>query len=249
MSYASTVEGHAIDKRRSASMAGSEGTEAGTSTSQATGASPREAITSTGAERTTSGTRDPKGGSSSESEPTPGPVAIASRLEAVRVTCLMNAEYHGSREAFLDSTHRWFMFGVIAFGASALIDALPETLQWLRHAFPAVAALLGALDLTFDLSNRARSHAMMKRRYFELLGDLNEERRSVDEVRTCLERYSADEEPPYRVLLLSCWNAAQRTVFGTKAQQFRIPKRAMFLRNVLRQSSSDFGRPSEFKPH
>src|SRR5580704_18170324 len=35
---------------------------------------------------------------------------------------------------------------------------------------------------------------------------------------------SADEEPPYRVLLLASWNIAQKTVYGDTALRFDIPK-------------------------
>src|SRR3954463_13568058 len=70
--------------------------------------------------------------------------------EIMTVSCLMNAHYHSSREAFLDNVHRWFMFGVIAFGAAALVDILPSyDRDWLKALFSALAAMLGALDLTF----------------------------------------------------------------------------------------------------
>ena len=125
-------------------------------------------------------------------------------------------------------------------GAAALTDVLPRLLHWISGAHVEVAlvkevcaasaAILAALDLTFDLSNRARAHSMMKRRYFELLADLKEHVKSPDQVKVCLDRFSADEEPVYRVLHLACWNSAQASVFGRKAKQFRIP----FLGNMFK---------------
>jgi len=173
-----------------------------------------------------------------------GPMAIATPLEKRTISCLMNAHYHAGREAFLDTVHRWFMFFVIALGAAALMDALPNLAAYFGYAIPADAfkelcaagaAILAGLDLTFDLSNRARGHAMMKRRYFELLAELRAGRKTADEVGVCLDQYSAEEEPPYKVLLLACWNSSQRTVFGDKAKQFDISLWGQFWKNMARR--------------
>jgi hypothetical protein len=158
----------------------------------------------------------------------------------------MNAHYHAGREGFLDTVHRWFMFGVIAFGAAALADLVPPSAAavdgqhghfWLKAAFAAGSALLGALDLTFDLSNRARSHSMMRRRYFSLLADLKAGRKMPEEVEVCLEEYSADEEPPYRILLFTCWNAAQATVYGKTADRYQVGLVGRLCKNFLRLHS------------
>jgi hypothetical protein len=174
----------------------------------------------------------------------------ATPIERVTITCLANAQYHSCREAFLDTVHRWFMFFVIALGAAALTDAMPKLLHAIfrvsvdsslfKEACAASAAVLAALDLTFDLSNRARSHAMMKRRYYELLADLREGHKTPEEVSVCLERFSADEEPAYRVLYLACWNAAQRTVYGEKALTFNISPLATIFKNWWRRPAAHY---------
>jgi hypothetical protein len=87
-------------------------------------------------------------------------------MNAFTVNCLMNAQYHASREAFLDGVHRWFMFGVIIASAGS-IAATAKTffsVNWIELVLAALAATIGTLDLVFDLSNRARTHALMKRR-------------------------------------------------------------------------------------
>jgi hypothetical protein len=94
-----------------------------------------------------------------------GPVAAS--LTALRCSYLMNARYHATREAFLDNVHRWFMFAVIMLGAGALIDifphpAAPQGSVGPKELFAASTAVIAALDLTFDLSNRARTHSLMK---------------------------------------------------------------------------------------
>ncbi len=169
----------------------------------------------------------------------PGPAAAAP-IEKAKTSCLMNARYHASREAFLDTVHRWFMFGIIAFGAGALVDILPPGKDWLKSAFAAATALLGALDLTFDLSNRARMHALMKRRYLELLADLTEGRQQMDGYEAEIHRFGADEEPVFHALLCSCWNFAQQAVYGRDALLFKIPRHHLVLKNVLRFTSVQY---------
>jgi hypothetical protein len=154
-------------------------------------------------------------------------------VACVKFDCLMNARYHATREAFLDNVHRWFMFGVIAFGASAVIDAFGGV-WWLKGIFGLGATILGALDLTFDLSNRARAHSLMKRRYFELLADIEEERKTPEEARACLHRYSADEEPAYHAVIASSFNSAQEMVYGDHAMEYAIPERDLFFQNFWR---------------
>jgi hypothetical protein len=94
-----------------------------------------------------------------------GPEAAKEAIEACTVSCLTNAQYHACREAYLDTIHRWFMFLVIAFGGAAITDILPQLTgtdaKLTTDLLVAGGAVLAALDLTFDLSNRARAHAMM----------------------------------------------------------------------------------------
>jgi hypothetical protein len=162
--------------------------------------------------------------------------AAPSAVESIRVDCLMNARYHAAREAFLDAVHRWIMFGVIVFGAGAVVDllAVDQAATWFKGLLGAGAAILGALDLAFDLSNRARAHSLMKRRYFELLADVAEGRKPVTEAQACLNRYSADEEPAYHALLLASWNAAQEMIYGDGAYEYDISAWDRFWQNVWR---------------
>jgi len=162
-----------------------------------------------------------------------GAASVSEAAEAVEVNCLMNARYHSGREAFLDATHRWFMFCVVAAGAGAVTGVL-DTIPYSQALLGCIAALLGAADLAFDLSNRAKSHALMKRRYFELLADMREGRKTPADVEACSHRYSADEEPAFHALLMSAWNAAQCMVYGNDAQKAHIPRHHRWLQNVWR---------------
>lgn len=200
----------------------------------ASGAASRATAEAGAASRLSAGRSAPEG--------TSGPEAAtgAEVTDGIRISCLMNARYHATREAFLDNVHRWFMFLVIALGAGALIDVVAREIPWARELFAALAAIIAALDLTFDLSNRARTHSMMKRRYFELLADYAEGTRSALETRACIDRYGADEEPAYHVVLKESWNAAQEAIFGDAAHKYKIPWWHRLTRNLLRHGDAQF---------
>jgi len=198
-------------------MASSERAER-TTAATTPSAAPAQAPANTGAFSRGAGSLDPEGqsGAPSWSETAEG----QARLDGLRCNLLMNARYHASREAFLDTLHRALMFLTILSGATAIADLFPH--PWIRSVFAAAAAAFAALDLTADLSNRARCHALMKRRYFELLADLVGEKRSLIEVEECMHRCGADEEPAFHALLAVSWNAAQEMVYGNAAHQYDI---------------------------
>jgi len=150
----------------------------------------------------------------------------------------MNARYHASREAFLDTVHRVLMFLIIVLGAAAVTDLFNVPLA--RSAFAACAAVFAAIDLTADLSNRARTHALMKRRYFEMLADLADGLRTPTAIEAQMHRCSADEEPPFHALLAESWNAAQEMIYGNAADQYRVPWLHHLLRNIRRYGQAKY---------
>lgn len=160
--------------------------------------------------------------------------------EGVILNCLMNARYHSAREAFLDAVHRWFMFGIIIAGAGAVSGLFEQLVPNFNIICGTIAAVLGAADLAFDLSNRARAHALMKRRFFELLSDLRDGQKTIAHVEACAHRYSADEEPAYHALLMGSWNAAQRSVYGDRAELLEIPLLHRLLQNFWRFEGRDY---------
>jgi hypothetical protein len=72
------------------------------------------------------------------------------------------------------------------------------------------------------------------------LAQLNANEKSPEQVHVCINQYSADEEPQYRVMLLACWNAAQSTIFGEHAIQYDISGWSNFFKNWFRRPAADF---------
>lgn len=183
---------------------------------------------------------------------TPG--SLAPTITALRCSCLMNARYHATREAFLDNVHRWFMFAVIMLGAGALIDVLPKSSEphgtmGLKELLTAGAAAIAALDLTFDLSNRARTHSLMKRRYFELIADMASGDKTPEQVDACLERFNADEEPAYHAVVATSYNAAQEMVYGKEAYSYNISAFHLIFKNFWRFGGTTFKHVTKPQSH
>jgi hypothetical protein len=174
----------------------------------------------------------------------------ATGLDEFRVACLMNARYHASREGFLDSVHRWFMFAIIVSGASVILDfigAIPDfssvaitAKSLVKAALASITVVLAASDLAFDLSNRARTHSMMKRRYFELLADVLDGDITVESANAKLNRMSADEEPAFHALMSASFNAAQEMVYGGTGGHYKLTRYELFFKNVFRFEGTKF---------
>jgi hypothetical protein len=212
-------------------MASSETTDSAAPTTSAptaaTASSPATTAAGTGNERRGDGERQLSG-----AEATAQAVK-----DGLRCDLLMNARYHSVREAFLDSVHRVLMFLIIVLGAAATTNLFNAPL--VKEIFAACAVVFAALDLTADLSNRARQHALMKRRYFDLLADLTSGRSPV-EIEAQMHKCSADEEPAFHALLSLSWNAAQEMVYGDYADKYPVPLRHRLLKNVRRYAEVSY---------
>jgi hypothetical protein len=217
-------------------MASSERTASDAPASAATTATSSSAASTEGAAAEGSGMGPGRNAATSS--------GAASSLDGFRVDCLMNARYHSAREAFLDGIHRWLMLGIILFGSAAVLNlfgGLPEKYgTFLKAVFAALPVVFGTLDLTFDLSNRARIHALMKRRYFELLADVTEGKKTIEQADAAMHRCSADEEPAYHALLATAWNAAQEMVYGERAQHYELWWLIRWSKQFLRFEGSRF---------
>ncbi len=161
--------------------------------------------------------------------------AEAALVEGLRCDLLMNARYHASREAFLDTAHRLLMFLIIVFGAAAVTDLLNAIawVSWIKGILAAAVVIFAATDLTADISNRARTHALMKRRYFEMLADLTSGK-NPRVIESQMYRYGGDEEPAFHALMATSWNAAQEMVYGDHADRYHVPPHHRALKNVHR---------------
>jgi len=168
----------------------------------------------------------------------PNGQAPAPTLNQIRYPCLTNMDYHAAREGWLDQIHRWLMFVVIIAGASALVDAWPG----MKVAGPIIAALAGALDLTFDLSNRARNHAMIRRRYADILARATREPDRLAALQCLLDEIGGDEEPAFSAQLALSDTRAQNQTYGKIVHSCRPSLPYRLFANLFRFPGHDFSR-------
>ncbi|HEX8623501.1 MAG TPA: hypothetical protein VF782_00335 [Allosphingosinicella sp.] len=138
----------------------------------------------------------------SVSSPTP--------VDAARIEALTNARYHADREAFLDSVHRFFVALIIIFGLSALLDLVP----WAKAGASVITAVLGVLDLVLQLVERARAHAVLKERYFDIDADLQATSPNVTKAHQAMTRLAGKEEPPFTAVHAVAENWATCSILG-----------------------------------
>lgn len=188
----------------------------------------------------TASTTAAKAGASSRSRRNETPTtAPSTSLRQIQMLCVFNMHYHAGREAYLDASHRWLMFFVIIFGASAVVDVFPG-IHWLKVALSAAAAVMGALDLTFDLSGRARNHAVMKRRYSDLLSSCLRDANEIKRANASLMELAGEEEPPYHALIAVCYNMAETQVYNDDVQHLHVPWHHKMLKNIWRFEGANY---------
>ncbi|MEM8842060.1 MAG: hypothetical protein AAGD47_09820 [Pseudomonadota bacterium] len=163
------------------------------------------------------------------------------RLSDIRFNALRSALYHAERERFFDSRNRWLTFFSIVFGSAAagsLAADSPEIGIFLIVS----SALTSAVSLAFDPSGNALEHAYLRRRFYELLSDvegLNEDE-DVDikgELSARLMLLFGEERPHMHAVNLIAWNEAADAIHGIGVKErIKISRWCRVTKNILRHS-------------
>ena len=144
-------------------------------------------------------------------------------LRQIRKDCLFNINYHAARESFLAASHRWIMFAVIVLGASAVLDLFPNQ-GWLRGAAAAMVTILGTIDLALELGNRARTHALMRKSYSDIMVNCLKNPDELANANAALMALAGQEEPGYHALLTLCHNVAETQVYDNDDHHLVVPR-------------------------
>jgi len=164
---------------------------------------------------------------------------------------LRNALYHEARYRFLDGVNRCFNFMVILGGTG--------TAAQLAGNHPNVAILLGgsvaaigALQLVFDYAGRAYRHDTLKRRYYDLLADIDCElsptHESCTQWKANISRISADEPPTKRALDAVADNQATSALLGGDRPRMKITMWQSLTRQLFAHNSGAFPIDPEWCP-
>ncbi len=137
--------------------------------------------------------------------------------DLIRFNALRNALYHTGRRMFYDRWNRFFNFAVVVLGATAFSDLAAVLAPWLQVAVEPkliafYVAIIGAMQLAFDFSGRARDHQSLQRDYYSLLGDIEEcpepANEQLSQWQGKLARIAGDEPPTLRARDAKAFNDA-----------------------------------------
>jgi len=170
--------------------------------------------------------RSPDSSSSSGPEAAERSKEITER-ELFQITCLRNTHYHEDRERFFARWHKVTMFVVVLGGAATFAPL--EQKHWIAAS---VVTIAGLIDLVFDVSGKARLHASLRRRIYEILSESQDNSVDLTKLRRRAIDVYADEPPCMHAVNALAYNAAMAAFERPKQLQFKISSWQRILRNI-----------------
>jgi hypothetical protein len=154
--------------------------------------------------------------------------------DALRISLVRNAHYHEDRERFFARVHRVAMFIVVASGTAsfAFVSATPY--------LAGIITLTGLVDLVFDVSGKARLHASLRRRIYDVLAQAEDESRTVAQLKEQAVRIYADEPPCMHAVNALAYNAAMLAYGRPQDRLFKMEPWHRFLRHWFSFASVKF---------
>jgi hypothetical protein len=164
-----------------------------------------------------------------------------SERDTFRITLLRNAHYHEDRERFFARLHRLAMFVVVVSGTAsfAFVRATPY--------LAAAITLAGLIDLVFDVSGKARLHASLRRRIYDVLAQTEDSARSIESLREQAVRVYADEPPCMHAVNAIAYNAAMQSFDRPRQHLFKVPMWYRLLRHWHSFATTQFKTYSEIE--
>lgn len=163
--------------------------------------------------------------------------------EELRFNCLRSAIYNAARERWLDSCHRWLSFVVIVGGSGAVATIVRDNPS-MAVGLAVLAAVSSGVSLAFDPAGRAREHSYLRRRFYELLGDIDRAPEDFDHLAQLSARLYTlygEERPHLSALNAIAWNETADALYGLDQRpRLEIRWHHSLFRNVLPFSSTRF---------
>jgi hypothetical protein len=188
------------------------------------------AASQTAAEASTSNAGHQEGATGAETTLTP--------REDLVIELLRNARYHEDRERFFARIHRTAMFVTVASGTATF--AWLKTEPWTAPWFVGLITLAGLLDLVFDVSGKARLHASLRRRVYDVLAQTEDPSRNVESLREQAVRVYADEPPCMHAANIIAFNGAMESLHRPRRYLYKINWYHRLLRHVWPFASTRF---------
>ncbi len=150
-------------------------------------------------------------------------------VDTLTFDALRSAVYHVARRQRFEALERWSQFTIVALGASAAVE-LSTTFIGIPNAgvlFGGLTAIVGAAQLAFDFSGRARKHEELQRKYFALLARVEEEKTPNEafmaRIEVAMAQIGAEEPPVDMYTSARAYNLAVNAKGYERGQMLRIP--------------------------
>ncbi|PZU43895.1 MAG: hypothetical protein DI566_13310 [Microbacterium sp.] len=167
----------------------------------------------------------------------------ANPIDGVLFHATRNAVYHVARRRRLEAYNRAGNFLVVVLGASAAAD-IAKHFGVTDAVLALAAAVVGALQLTFDFGGRSRTHEILQRRYFDVLAEISEspdpEREHVCRWDAALNRIYGDEPPMLPVGNADAHNDATNALGLDPDERIVVPFRARLLAGIFPFDGADW---------
>lgn len=161
----------------------------------------------------------------------------------IKHMALRNALYHVARRRFLDGINRFCNLLVI-LGGTAVVAEMARGAPAYSLLVGCTVTTIGALQLVFDYSGRARQHEILQRRYFNLMADVEcVEAPSGEQCvrwRSEFSRAAADEPPTLRALDAIADNQATFALIGGDKPRLKITRWQSLTRHIWAHNSGAF---------
>jgi hypothetical protein len=167
-----------------------------------------------------------------------GAEAALTPREDFVIECLRNARYHEDRERFFARIHRIAMFVTVASGTATF--AWLKTAPWTAPWFLSLITLAGLLDLVFDVSGKARLHASLRRRIYDILAQTEDSDRKLENLREQAVKVYADEPPSMHAANMIAFNGAMESMHRPHRYLYKIEWYHRFFRNVWPFATTNF---------
>lgn len=177
--------------------------------------------------------------------------------QTLEMRAYRNARYHDDRLAHFERLNRWSNFILVVLGSGAfagVVQAVTNSSSsfsyWGARAAilgTFLSAVLGACQLAFDWSAKARAHSELKRAFAKIMAKAANPDCDVDKVTIEMHELYGDEFEIYHAVNALAYNAAQRAFGRPAGAELVVSRWQAFMRNVFHFQGVDFKTADEAK--
>ncbi len=164
--------------------------------------------------------------------------ALTPQLE-LRIEAYRNVRYHEDRQGFFEAAARWTNFFIVVAGSGAAATSLADHPHVAAGA-AALSAVIGAVQLVFDLAGKARTHLELRKAFVRILAEASAPDADPAALEVAMIRLYADEPEVFYAVSALAYNAAQTRYSRPRSTLLDVSRWQRRFRHLLRFEPSDF---------